>query len=41
LQDDEAGEEDLMRKMRIEQGRPKSPIESLEGIDERLVGIAL
>jgi hypothetical protein len=41
LQDDEAGEEDLMRKMAIEQGRPKSPIESLEGIDERLVGIAL
>jgi hypothetical protein len=41
LQDDEAGTEDLMRKMGIEQGRPRSPIEVVGGIEERLVGIAL
>jgi hypothetical protein len=41
LQDDELGEEALMRKMGIEQRRPKSPIEVVGGIDERLVGIAI
>jgi hypothetical protein len=36
LQDDEPREEDLMRKMGIEQWRPKSPIEAVGGIEERL-----
>ncbi|KAF2823044.1 hypothetical protein CC86DRAFT_299693 [Ophiobolus disseminans] len=36
LQDNEVSEEDLMQKMGIEQGRPKSPIEAVGGIAERL-----
>ncbi|KAH8696986.1 hypothetical protein GQ44DRAFT_633619 [Phaeosphaeriaceae sp. PMI808] len=36
LQDDEVREEDLLRKMGIEQGRPQSPIEVVGGIAERL-----
>jgi len=28
-------EEDLMRKIGIEKGRPKSPMEAVGGIDER------
>ncbi|KAH7081385.1 hypothetical protein BKA63DRAFT_207223 [Paraphoma chrysanthemicola] len=36
LQDKKATEEHLMRKMGIEQGRPKSPIEAVGGIEERL-----
>ncbi|OAL51805.1 hypothetical protein IQ07DRAFT_586154 [Pyrenochaeta sp. DS3sAY3a] len=36
LQDDHVQEEDLMRKVVIEQGLPKSPIEAVGGIEERL-----
>ncbi|KAL6707618.1 hypothetical protein ACN47E_003968 [Coniothyrium glycines] len=38
LQDDQVREEDLMRKVGIEQGRVKSPIELIKGIEERLEG---
>jgi hypothetical protein len=36
LQDVEVREEDMLRKMGIEQGRTKSPIETLGGIEERM-----
>jgi hypothetical protein len=39
LQDGEVGEDDLIRKMGIEQGRPKSPIEAVGGIAERLESV--
>mgnify|MGYP003624085079 CR=1 FL=1 len=39
LQDGEVREDDLIRKMGIEQGRPKSPIEAVGGIAERLESV--
>ncbi|KAH7378328.1 hypothetical protein BKA66DRAFT_421382 [Pyrenochaeta sp. MPI-SDFR-AT-0127] len=36
LQDEQIRDEDLMRKVGIEQGRPKSPMEAVGGIEERL-----
>jgi hypothetical protein len=37
LQDDEPREEDLMRKTKVEQWRPKSPMEAVGNIEERLI----
>ncbi|KAH7410187.1 hypothetical protein DE146DRAFT_341519 [Phaeosphaeria sp. MPI-PUGE-AT-0046c] len=39
LQDDDAGEEHLMRKMGLEEWRSKSPIEAVGGIEERIEGV--
>lgn len=39
LQDDEVGEEHLMRKMGLEEWRSKSPIEAVGGIEERIEGV--
>lgn len=39
LQDDDSGEEHLMRKMGLEEWRSKSPIEAVGGIEERIEGV--